>query len=62
MSSTEMEEIKWHFSNVAEGLFSELGVALRSLDSRIDQRIDSLREAMDRGFAETQDLIRSLTP
>jgi len=61
MKSDEVEEIKRHFGVVAEGLQSQLKLAVEALDAKIDvlgRDLVALREETRRGFAETQAMIK----
>ena len=42
--------------------FDILAEAIRALDEKLDLRTAALEERMERGFAETQALIKSFTP
>lgn len=60
-----MAETRRHFDVVAERTDQKLEAiteALGSLGEVLRGRIDTVEEKMDRGFAETQAMIRFLTP
>ena len=56
MTSAEVEEIKRHFSVVAEGVEKKVELvneAVAALDAKVDRWISSFEERMARGFEVT---------
>jgi iron uptake system EfeUOB component EfeO/EfeM len=55
------EETRRHFDVVAERLERRIDAVAESvtvLDEKLDRRIDDVEQRMDRGFAETQAMIK----
>jgi hypothetical protein len=61
MNSAEVDEVKRHFSIVAEGLSSEIRLvadAVAAVDQKLDREIATLRTEMNEQFEETRAMIR----
>jgi hypothetical protein len=57
MESSDVAEIKRHFSVVAEGLEKKIQLVAEGV-SALDERVMSLEEKMDRGFDEVKAMIK----
>lgn len=61
MTSVEVEEIKRHFVVVAEGIEKKIQLvaeAVAELNEKVERELGSLREETNRGFVETQSMIK----